>query len=93
MTFHTTDFPFLDIRNARGDYFATIAEAKAAGFDENQIWSVVGGDENCMTYGPSHHYINLLGYVCTVERHDGDTYYEESWPSDDDEYDDEDCQE
>lgn len=77
------DFPFEEIRNKYGDLFSTINAAREAGFDENQIWSVVDADSDdpnvhsIWCYGPPHHFVNLLGYVCTRERHDNDTYYEE----------------
>ncbi len=69
------DFPFEEIRKPSGDYFDTIAEAQAAGFDLNQIWSVVCDEQ--YTIGPPHHWINLLGYIATNETHDNNTYYEE----------------
>ena len=71
------DFPFEEIRQESGDLFASIEECKLAGFKENQIWSIIS-DDDFWVYGPSQHYVNLLGYVCTNEEHDGDTYYEEN---------------
>jgi len=72
------DFPFEEIRDdafgGNGDYFTTIDCCIAAGFDLDQIWSVTE-EEDVITHGPSHHYVNLMGYVCTNERHDGKTYY------------------
>lgn len=76
MSDHFTEFPFDEIRDADGNYFATVDQAKAAGFDDDQIWSVVEC-EGSYTYGPSHHWVNLLGFVATHERHDGCTYYHE----------------
>lgn len=76
-------FPFDEIRdtgNADGDYFYTLEEAlimvEKLGLPgtENHVWSVCEGD-NGFTYGPSHHYIDRLGYIVTREQHDGDTYY------------------
>ena len=60
-----------------------MADAIAAGFDLDQIWSVVHGEDDSYLYGPSHdsdvisscNYVLLLGYVATTDRHDGDTYY------------------
>ena len=83
------DFPYEEIRAEHGDLFATIDAAKEAGFDDNQIWSVVDADSDdpavhsIWVYGPPRHYVNLLGYVCTRERHDDDTYYEEVMYRDD----------
>ena len=77
------DFPFEEIRKECGNYFDTIQECKDAGFDEDQIWSIVVGDDNEFCYGPSHHYVNFIGYVCTKERHDGFTYYIEEYDFDD----------
>ena len=78
------DFPYKKHNRPSGDFFRTVAEAKAAGWDENQIWSVVEGDEtlygkNVWVYGPSHHHINVLGFTATKERHDGETYFEETF--------------
>ena len=77
MTFYTCDFPFEE--TARYDNYQ---EAVNAGHAENCIWSVCDGsedDDNCLTYGPPHHYVNRLFVVVTKETHDGDTYYEEHW--------------
>jgi hypothetical protein len=43
------------------------------------IWSVVEGDEdNVFTYGPPHHFVNVIYWVVTEEAHDHNTYFEES---------------
>jgi hypothetical protein len=86
------NFPFEEIRAEGGNLFFSAADAHAAGFDVDQIWSVVECDEyedddegdlelrtSVWVYGPSHHYVNVLGFVATHERHDGDTYFEERW--------------
>lgn len=58
---------------------------------QKHVWSVVEGEEaedvdyddpdyECNTpfvYGPSRHYVNLVGYVVTRESHDEETYYED----------------
>lgn len=75
-TDHYQEFPFEEIRDESGDYFRTINDAIIAGYDEDQIWSVVEVD-GAYSYGPTHHFVNLVGYVATTERHDGDTYYHE----------------
>ena len=73
------EFPFEEIRDEHGDYFMTIGDAKKhTGYDESHIWSVTEC-ENTWSYGPSHHYVNLIGYVVTHEAHDGNTYYEENF--------------
>lgn len=75
---HDQDFPFDEVRDdvigGLGDYFKSIKDAQSAGFDLSQIWSVIETD-GVYSYGPSHHFVNLLGYVCTKEKHDGATYY------------------
>lgn len=71
------DFPFDEIRQESGDYFEYIQQAKDAGYNENQIWSVTEED-NVFCYGPSRHWINILGYIATDEQHDNNTYYFES---------------
>ena len=72
---HEEEFPFEEIRDEQGDYFLTIEDAKKhTGHDESHIWSVTEHD-NTWCYGPSHHYVNLIGYLATHEAHDGNTYY------------------
>lgn len=81
-TIHEKDFPFEEYRNAdSGDYFGCISDAVSAGFQINQIWSVVesGERDDCYIYGPPHHWVNLIGYVATKETHDKNTYYVEDW--------------
>ena len=74
---HKEEFPFEEIRDEHGDYFMTPYDAKReTGYDESHIWSVTEC-ENTWSYGPSHHYVNLIGYVVTHEPHDCNTYYEE----------------
>ena len=77
------NFPFDEIRNATGDYFASVTEAMKAGYQESQIWSVAIADgegpngEDAYTYGPSFHYVNVMGYIAPKAHHDAETYYEE----------------
>lgn len=76
-TFHHIEFPFEEKRDTDGDYFATARDVVKAGYEyPNQVWSVVESD-GVYTYGPPHHYVNVLGYIGTEERHDNQTYYEE----------------
>lgn len=70
------EFPYEEIRMESGDYFPTAEEARLAGYTDNQIWSVTESD-GVFSYGPIGHYVNLLGYIATVEEHDGNTYYED----------------
>lgn len=75
------DFPFEEIRTESGDFFHTLEEVKALGYAEDQIWSVVVAENDegyTYNYGPCDHWINRLGYVATKEKHDGNTYYEET---------------
>ena len=82
-----TEFPFDEIRQEEdGDMFDTAAEAmRFTGYDEYHIWSVTEADEEeyngerwqYRLYGPLHHFVNVLGFIATKERHDGDTYFEE----------------
>ena len=75
------DFHFEEIRTKSGDFFHTLEEVKALGYTENQIWSVVIADTDegyTYSYGPCEHWIDRLGYVATKEKHDGNTYYEET---------------
>lgn len=69
-----TDIPFEIIKKPNEDYFASVEEAQQAGFALNQIWSVSEQDHE-FCYGPSHHIIDVIGYIATNETHDGETYY------------------
>lgn len=73
-TVHTEDFPFEEIRTETGDYFGAIGAAELRGYSKDQIWSVTE-ENNEWCYGPPHHWVNLIGYVATEERHDHNTYY------------------
>ena len=84
-TIHYEEFPFDEIEHTFDDgiarrthwRFTTIKDAKEyTGYDESHIWSITESD-GTRCYGPSHHYVNLIGYVVTHEAHDGNTYYEE----------------
>jgi hypothetical protein len=83
MTTIQGDFPYEEIRRPDGNYFRNWQEAKDAGFDDDQIWSVVSaeGDDGSewIIIGPPHHFCNHIGHVATLERHDNNTYYEECW--------------
>lgn len=73
-------FPFeQELRN--GGFYETIKELKDLGFGDDQIWSVceVEQEDGSLWYvtGPSHHSLNLLGFIATFQRHDGLTYYYE----------------
>ena len=75
------DFPFKEIRKKSGDFFHTLEEVKALGYTEDQIWSVLIAENNegyTYSYGPCDYLMNRLGYVATKEKHDGNTYYEET---------------
>lgn len=77
------EFPFNELRMPTGDYYDNSTQMMHAGFERSQMWSVVeaDGDDGAeyLSYGPVHHYVNLLGYIATAEHHDGDTYYIECW--------------
>jgi len=77
------DFPFEEFRRYDGDYFTSLADAKDHGFNEHQIWSVTESDGS-FSYGPPHHWINIIGFVATAETHDGDTYYHEELDNEED---------
>lgn len=78
-----TDFPFEEFRAPDGNYFDSWGHAKDAGYDDNQIWSIIEGQEEdgseWFVYGPPQHFINHYGHVATKERHDHNTYYHECW--------------
>lgn len=75
------DFPFEEHRGEGGQIFSRISELLDAGFETDQIWSITesGEDDGCLVYGPSYHWVNLIGYIATTERHDNNTYYIEDW--------------
>jgi len=80
---HYIDFPYEEIRNKSGDYFGYASDLTALGYADSQIWSVIDSDSDdpsvdyTITYGPSHHYVNVMGYFATEEHHDENTYYHE----------------
>lgn len=76
MTDHFEQFPFEEIRDPNGDYYASAPAAVAAGHRLSQVWSVVESDGS-YTYGPPYHYVNVIGFIATEEHHDNDTYYHE----------------
>ena len=90
MTHYTKEFPFKEIRDdgtPEGDYFHRPQDIRKLGYAESQIWSIYEGDEeirkdgqrfSVYVYGPSRHYINVIGYIATKEHHDGNTYYAET---------------
>jgi len=79
MSDHYCEFPFEEHRaEPDGDLYMSVQEALSAGWLKTQIWSVVTCDDsNTWTYGPSHHYVNVLGFIATKEPHDNETYYHE----------------
>jgi len=80
MTLKEGSFPFEEIRKESGDYFDSLLEMHNAGYSVRQMWSVTLEDHDngyTFIYGPCDHYINLLGFVATKEKHDGDTVYQE----------------
>jgi len=90
MFYPRTDFPYTEIRNATEDYFDSIDDALEVAHDEYNIWSVMEDEIESngkrflvFTYGPSHHYVNVLGYIVTKEAHNGNTYFEEYLEMDD----------
>tara|TARA_R110002124_G_scaffold142522_1_gene307335 strand:+ start:267 stop:521 length:255 start_codon:yes stop_codon:yes gene_type:complete len=79
---HYCDFPFEEHRTKTdSDLFDSVQEALDAGWLITQIWSVVVCDDDdepiTWTYGPNHHWVNVMGFTATQEHHDGDTYYHE----------------
>ena len=77
---HYCDFPFEEHRTkADSDLYNSVQEALDAGWLITQIWSVVVCDDEptTWTYGPNHHWVDVMGFTATQEHHDGDTYYHE----------------
>jgi len=67
------EFPYEELRDENGDYFTSRVCCLEAGIPSENIWSVVESD--CVIeHGPAHHYVNVLGFVGTVELNDGQYY-------------------
>jgi len=71
-TIHQTDFPFDQLA-----IFPSWVKAAEAGYPDDQIWSVCV-HEDTWVYGPPRHYVNHVYHIVTAEKHDDQTYYEES---------------
>ena len=92
--FPGSEFPYEEIRDKNGDYFLTLEAAKAAGHEEDHIWSVTVDDDHddetgdeLITFGYGHpnHYVNCIGFIATEEArvNDGESYVEtERLPAD-----------
>lgn len=78
MTDHEKEFPFDFICKPDGNHWDSWQEASTAGFPDNQIWSVTEHD-GTFSYGPPHHFVNHVYHVVTAEKHDGQTYYIETF--------------
>ena len=68
------EFPYEEIRNARGDYFDSWDEVLAAGYEETQIWCVTSGESEqgnwegtWFCYDNNPHFVNVLGFMATKE--------------------------
>lgn len=67
--------------------YPSLQAALDDGWKKNQVWSVIvtdevddqGNDVVYDTYGPPHHYVNVMHYVATKETHDMNTYYNERY--------------
>lgn len=72
------NFPFKELRKFSEDYFDSPEECMA--FHNlpslDHVWSVSDHD-GWVCYGPSHHFVNLSGFIGTKMPHDGNTYYQE----------------
>ena len=79
---HEQHFPFEEIRQESGDYFDYIWQLRDLGYADTQIWTVTVHDDT-WCWGPSHHWVNPIGYVATKEHHDNNTYYFEEVPEPD----------
>lgn len=78
------DFPYKEFRDEQGNYFQTAAFAQQAavnaGYSERHVWSVVEEWDNnkfFFIYGPSHHYVNVLGFIYSDTPNKGEYYFEE----------------
>ncbi len=70
-----TPFPY-DVIG--GEQWSSVCDALKEGYEIDQIWSVVNDGGNVFTYGPPHHYVNVLHFVVTAERHDHETYFDDA---------------
>ena len=87
------DFPYKEFRDEQGDYFQTAAFAQQAavnaGYSERHVWSVVE-EGDYYIYGPSQHYVNVLGFIYSDTPNKGEYYFEEVITEEND-HEDDDC--
>lgn len=77
--YYAVEFPY-ELQNG----YASVQEALDAGWDRDQIWSIAYCG-TVTTYGPAHHTVGIEYYGVTIERHDGDTYFEDDMDADENE--------
>ena len=85
MQYHKDYFPFDEIRD-KGNYFLHLSPILELGYKRSQIWSVATPTieegspvHSQFVYGPSHHFVDVIGYIATEEHHDNQTYYIEEY--------------
>ena len=66
----------------RADVDFEVGEANVWSLVETEEWVERAGIEEPhrelhFSYGPGHHWVNVIGFIVTAEEHDGNTYYEE----------------
>ncbi len=59
-----------------------VGEENVWSVQETEEWHERSGNEEPhrklhFSYGPGKHWVNVIGFIVTVEEHDGNTYYEE----------------
>jgi len=78
MALFYAEFPYEEIREKHTeDYFSTANQAwRETGYSLDHIWAI-SEEDGVWIYGPSHHYVNVVGYIATNEAHDDQTYFVE----------------
>jgi len=74
------EFPYEEIKDADGNYFLHYEDVIAAGYCEEQVWTVISTDNETgiyFTYDSRHRIVNVIGYIATEEEAVPGEYYEE----------------
>lgn len=74
------EFPYEEIKDADGNYFLRYEDVIAAGYCEEQVWTVISTDTDTgiwFTYDSTPRIVNVIGYIATKEKITGDECYEE----------------
>ena len=74
------EFPYEEIKDADGNYFLHYEDVIAAGYCEEQVWTVISTDTAngiWFTYDSTPRIVNVIGYIATEEEAVPNECYEE----------------